>query len=146
MMCCCKLIFSLKVGSACNTMLKWPPFHCGDWLQIIWKLARVPCLQWWSNICGRTRIGVYLLSNTTIWWIDIYTIYYIGTNYMFWHFPLAIFMLIYEKLSKQLYSTCVYCIHWGGERWSGYELSHVLCGYMGSGRTHTTERHQKRNI
>ena len=40
-----------------------------------------------------TIIGVYLLSNTTIWWIDIYiifiyiyNIYYIDNNYMFRHF------------------------------------------------------------
>jgi hypothetical protein len=32
--------------------LKWLPFHHGDWLQNIWTLARVPCFQWWSNICG----------------------------------------------------------------------------------------------
>jgi len=52
---------------------------------------------------------------------------------MFWHFPLAIFMLIYEKLNKQLYSTCVYCIQWGGKRWIGYEIWHVLCRVGGVG-------------
>ena len=31
------------------------------------------------------------------------------------------------KLSKQLHSTCVGCIQWRGKRWSGYEISHVLC-------------------
>ena len=89
--------------------------------------------QWWSNICGRTRIGVYLLSNTTTLWIHIYTIYYIGRNYMFWHFPLAIFRLIYEKLSKQLYSNFISCIQRGGKRWSGYDISHVLCRMGGVG-------------
>jgi len=49
-------------------------------------------------------------------YIYIYNIYYIDNNYMFWHFSLAIFRLINEKLSKQLYSTCVYCIQWGGKR------------------------------
>ena len=48
------------------------------------------------------RIGVYLLSNTTIWWIDIYIVYYIDNSYMFQHFSFAIFRLINEKLSKQL--------------------------------------------
>ena len=36
---------------------------------------------------------------------------------MFRHFTLAIFRLRNEKKrSKQLYSTCVGCIQWGGER------------------------------
>ena len=57
---------------------------------------------------------------------------------MFRHLSLTIFRLINEKLSKQLYSTCVYCIQWGGKRESGYEISHVLCrmgdvGTWGSG-------------
>ena len=70
-----------------------------------------------TNAISRTHFTSYLptvwsdlLSNTTIWWWDIYTIYYIDNNYMFRHFSLAIFRLINEKLSKQLYSTCVYCI------------------------------------
>jgi len=47
---------------------------------------------------------------------DMYIIYYIN-YYMFRHFSLAIFRLINEKkLSKQLYSTCVCCIQWGGKR------------------------------
>ena len=46
----------------------------------------------------------------------IYIIYYIEINYMLRHFSLAIFRLIYEKLSKQLYLTCVYCIQWGGKK------------------------------
>ena len=46
----------------------------------------------------------------------MYIIYYIKNNYMFWPFLLAIFRLINEKLSKQLYSTCVGCIQWGGKR------------------------------
>ena len=50
--------------------------------------------------------------------VDIYIYiykHYIGNNYMFRHFSLAIFRLINEKLSKQLYSTCVCCIQWGGK-------------------------------
>jgi len=48
-------------------------------------------------------------------------------------FSLAIFRLVHEKLSKQLHSTCVGCIQWGGKRWSGYEISHVLCRMGGVG-------------
>jgi len=48
---------------------------------------------------------------------DMYRIYYIKNNYMFRHFTLAIFRLRNEKkLSKQLYSTYVGCIQWGGKR------------------------------
>jgi len=64
---------------------------------------------------------------------DMYIIYYIKNNYMFRHFSLAIFRLRNEKLSKQLYSTYVGCIQWGGKRRSGYEISHVLCGMGGVG-------------
>jgi len=56
----------------------------------------------------------------------MYRIYYIKNNYMFRHFTLAIFRLIIEKLSKQLYSTCVGCIQWGGKMWNGNEISHVV--------------------
>jgi len=38
-----------------------------------------------------------------------------------------------KELSKQLHSTCVGCIQWGGKRWSGYETSHVLCRMGGVG-------------
>jgi len=41
---------------------------------------------------------------------DMYIIYYIKNNYMFRQFSLAIFRLINEKLSKQLYSNCEVCI------------------------------------
>jgi len=48
----------------------------------------------------------------------MYRIYYIKNNYMFRHLTMAIFRLRNEKkkLSKQLYSTYVGCIQWGGER------------------------------
>jgi len=65
--------------------------------------------------------------------VEICIIYYIKNNYMFRPFSLAIFRLINEKLSKQLYSTCVGCIQWGGKRWSGYEILHVLCRKGGVG-------------
>ena len=52
---------------------------------------------------------------------------------MFRHFSLAIFRLINEKIIKQLYSTCVYYIQWGGKRLNGYEMSHVLCRMGGVG-------------
>ena len=47
---------------------------------------------------------------------DMHRIYYIKNNYMFRHFTLAIFRLINKNHSKQLYSTCVCCIQWGGKR------------------------------
>jgi len=65
--------------------------------------------------------------------VEICIIYYIKNNYMFRHFSLAIFRLINEKLSKQLHLNCVGCIQWGGERWIGYEISHVLCRMGGVG-------------
>ena len=52
---------------------------------------------------------------------------------MFRPFSLAIFRLISEQLSKQLHSNCVGCIQWGGKRWSGYEILHVLCRMGGVG-------------
>ena len=64
---------------------------------------------------------------------NMYIIYYIKNNYTFRHVTLAIFRLRNEKLSKQLYSNCVYCIQWGGKRWSGYEISHVLYRMGGVG-------------
>jgi len=57
---------------------------------------------------------------------DMYIIYYIKNNYMFRHFSLAIFRLINEKFRKQLHLTCVVCIQWGGKRWSGNEIWHVV--------------------
>jgi len=63
----------------------------------------------------------------------MYRIYYIKNNYMFRHFTLVIFRLINEKISKQLYLTCVGCIQWGGQEWSGYEIWHVLCRKGGVG-------------
>ena len=65
--------------------------------------------------------------------VEICIIYYIKNNYMFWPFSLAFFRLINEKLSKQLHSACVVCIQWGGQGWSGYEISHVLCRMGGVG-------------
>jgi len=32
-----------------------------------------------------------------------------------------------RNIGKQLHSTCVGCIQGGGQGWSGYEISHVLC-------------------
>jgi len=43
--------------------------------------------------------------------VEICIIYYIKNNCMFRPVSLAIFTLINEKLSKQLHSTCVSCIH-----------------------------------
>ena len=53
---------------------------------------------------------------------------------MFRPFSLAIFSFIIEKkLSKQLHSTCVGCIQWGGKMCIGNEISHVLCRMGGVG-------------
>jgi len=46
---------------------------------------------------------------------DMYNLLH-KNNYMFRPFSLTIFKLISEKLSKQLHSTCVGCIQWGGKR------------------------------
>jgi len=48
----------------------------------------------------------------------MYRIYYIKNNYKLRHLTLAIFRLRNEKkkLSKQLYSTYVGGIQWGGKR------------------------------
>ena len=56
------------------------------------------------------------LSNTSLFsGRDISSIYYIRYNYMFRQLTVAIFRLK-KKLSKQLYSTYVGCIQWGGKR------------------------------
>jgi len=38
-----------------------------------------------------------------------------------------------RKIGKQLHSTCVGCRQWGGQGWSGKEISHVLCRKGGVG-------------
>jgi hypothetical protein len=81
------------------------------------------------NIKCITRLEcIYCL--TQLWWIDIYIIYYIEINYMFRHFSLAIFRLINAKLSKQLYSTCVYCIQWGGKSEVGTRSRMCCVGWV----------------
>ena len=56
------------------------------------------------------------LSNTTLFdGTGMYSIYYIRYNYMFRHLTIAIFRLRMKKISKQLYSTYVGCIQWGGK-------------------------------
>ena len=52
---------------------------------------------------------------------------------MFQPFSLAIFRLIMRNIGKQLHSTCVGSIQWGGQGCSGYEISHVLCRMGGVG-------------
>jgi hypothetical protein len=85
------------------------------------------------------RVNGFLLELGCIYYLKhlsggkIYNIYYIDNNYMFRHLSLAIFRLINEKLSKQLYSNCVYCIQCGGKSWSGYEISHLFCRMGGVG-------------
>jgi len=59
---------------------------------------------------------VYLSNTTLLDGKDMYRIYYIKNNYMFRHLTMAIFRLRMKKLRKQLYSTYVDCIHWGGKR------------------------------
>jgi len=57
------------------------------------------------------------LSNTTLFdGRDMHRIYCIKNNYMFRHLTMAIFGLRNEKLIKQLYSTYVGSIEWGGKR------------------------------
>jgi len=38
-----------------------------------------------------------------------------------------------RNIGEQLHLTCVGCIQWGGQGWSGYEISHVLCRKGGVG-------------
>ena len=38
-----------------------------------------------------------------------------------------------RSIGEQLHSTCVGCIQWGGQGWSGYEIWHVLCRKGGVG-------------
>ena len=60
------------------------------------------------------QTGVYLLSNTTIWWryIYIYIIYYIENNYMFRHLIIAIFRLYMKHLvssyTKHIYELLIW--------------------------------------
>jgi hypothetical protein len=57
------------------------------------------------------------LSNTILFdGKDMYRIYYIKKNYMFRHLTMDIFRLRMRNISKQLYSTYVGCIRWGGKR------------------------------
>ena len=57
------------------------------------------------------QIGLYLLSNTTIWWIYIYIyilfIYYIENNYMFRRLVMAIFRLY----MKHIVSSYTHSLH-----------------------------------
>jgi len=92
--------------------------------------------KWWPNSILIKKYVSYGLSSPLylckLDWNDIYCLTRLHVSALF----MAIFRLINEKLSKQLYSTCGYCIQWGVERWSGYEISHVCggwCGYMGFG-------------
>ena len=60
----------------------------------------------------QTRLECMNLSNTTLFdGKDMYRIYYIQKNYMFRHLTMAIFRLRMKKLSKQLHSNYVGCIH-----------------------------------
>ena len=38
-----------------------------------------------------------------------------------------------RNIGKELHSTCVGCIQRGGQGWSGYEISHMLCRKDGVG-------------
>ena len=38
-----------------------------------------------------------------------------------------------RNIGKQLHSTCVGCIQWEGQGWTGYQISHVLCRKDGVG-------------
>jgi len=60
---------------------------------------------------------MYLSNKTLFDGRYMYRIYCIKNNYMFRHLTMAIFRLRNKKkLSKQLYSTYVGCIQWGGKR------------------------------
>jgi len=71
-----------------------------------------------------TRVECMYLSNTTLFSSrDIYSIYYIRYNYMFWRLYSAHLQVVHEILSKQLYETYIGCIQWGGRSRGGHEIS-----------------------
>ena len=86
-----------------------------------------------KDVCRLELECTYCLTQLSGRYIYIYIhiIYCTDNNYMFRHFSLTTIRLINEKLSKQLYSTCVYCLQWWGKRCSGYETSHLLCRMSG---------------
>ena len=62
------------------------------------------------------NIGVYLLSNTTVWWIYIYIyiIYYIENNYMFRRLIMAIYRLYMKHLiSSYTKDICIWVTYMG---------------------------------
>jgi len=100
------------------------------------KVCKVrSCEPLFPNIQLETRLECMYLSNTTLLdGRDMYRMYYIKNNYMFRHLTMTISVWeIKKKLSKQLYSTYVGCIQLGGQRWSGYDISYVLCRMGGVG-------------
>jgi hypothetical protein len=115
-------------------------FPSGNWFTYVRRFAST----WFC-----TSLEISLLSASGQWTLlewsvhtcltqlydgrDIRIIYYIMNNYMFRHFSLAIFRLINEKILVSSYTRLVCCIQWGGKRWSGYEISHVLCRKGGVG-------------
>jgi len=76
---------------------------------------------------------VYLLSNTTIWSIDIHIIYYIDKNYMFRRLVMAIFRLYMEHLvssyTKYIYGLLI-CGR-EGVKWARDLVSVLKIGWCG---------------
>jgi len=76
---------------------------------------------------------VYLLSNTAIWWIDIYYLFHrkqlhvsaLGNGHL---------QVVYETLSKQLYKTYIYGLliwGWEGVKWARDLVSVLKVGWCG---------------
>jgi len=64
-------------------------------LRVIFETSREDVRDGWRKRHNESihTNGVYLLSNTTVWWIDIYNIYYIDNNYMLRRLVMIIFRL-----------------------------------------------------
>jgi len=72
------------------------------------------------------RVECMYLSNTTLF--DgryIFSIYYIGYNYMFRRLTMAIFRLYMKYLVSSYMRLNMGCIQWGGRRRGGHEISYV---------------------
>jgi len=66
------------------------------------------------------------LSNTTLFdGRGISSIYYIRCNYMFRRLTMAIFRLYMKCLVSSYTRLNMGCIHWGGRRRGGHEISYV---------------------
>jgi len=76
---------------------------------------------------------VYLLSNTTIWWIYIYIYYLLHRELHVSALDNGHLQVVYETLSKQLYKTCIWATYMGreGVKWARDLVSVLKVGWCG---------------